>query len=61
MKKKVLFTILMMITIILPSLAVGAPIKELQRFQTADSSNYLENLNEEIREWIQRYLSKIKE
>jgi len=50
MKKKVLFTILMMITIILPSLAVGAPIKELQRFQTADSSNYLENLNEEIRE-----------
>lgn len=50
MKKKVLFTILMMITIILPSLAVGAPIKELQRFQTVDSSNYLENLNEEIRE-----------
>ncbi|WP_254907552.1 glucosaminidase domain-containing protein [Candidatus Enterococcus lemimoniae] len=50
MKKKVLFTILMMITIILPSLAVGAPIKELQRFQTADSSNYLENLNKEIRE-----------
>lgn len=50
MKKKVLFTILMMITIILPSLAVGAPIKEVQRFQTADSSNYLENLNEEIRE-----------